>query len=98
MDSGLTITVGPDKFSEKDADEKLELIYQAVTSQQCICMETVKAFRKKFDIYDRTKENSKDLPMRTRKSDFKVVAGTGAVGGYSVSELIDLIKTYISGG
>lgn len=98
MNCGLTVTVGPDKFSEKSTDEKLELIYEAVTTQQIICIETVKSFKKKFNNYDKHIEKSHNPSKKNRKIDLGVGAGTGVVGGYSISEIIELIKNYVSGG
>ena len=98
MSNGLRVTVGPEEFSGKSTDEKLELIYQAVTAQQAICITTVEDFRERVAEYDDFIEDSTKVPKRNRKIDLGVGAGSGAIGGFSVSEIIDFIKNYFSGG
>lgn len=98
MPDGLKVTVGPDEFSSRTTDEKLELIYKAVTSQQMICMDTVDVFNKNCTKYDKFIENSTKPLKRNRKVDIGVGAGSGAIGGFSASEIIDIIKSYFFGG
>ena len=97
MVNGLKVTVGPKNFSEKNTDEKLELIYQAVTSQQTICVYNVDSFKAKLDKYDKHIEGTLNLPKRDRKVGLGVGVGSGAVCGYSIPGIIDYIKNLFSG-
>lgn len=98
MTDGLKITVGPDEFADRDTAEKLDLIYQVVTSQQHMCLKTVDIFNSNCAKYDKFIDDSTKLPKKNRKLDLGIGAGSGAVGGFSASELINLIKSYFSGG
>lgn len=98
MSTGLKVIVTPKGFSERNTDEKLELIYQAVTAQQSICVETVKCFSEKCSNYDKHIKEDHRLPRRNRKIDVGVGAGIGTGSGFVVSNMIDFIRSYISGG
>ena len=96
--NGLKVTVGREKFAEKNTDEKLDLIYQAVVNQQKICIETVEAFKEHFEECDKQLNDSVDIPRRNRKIDLGIGAGTGTAGYVIIDKLIGAIKSYISGG
>lgn len=98
MTDGLKVTVGPNEFSSRTTDEKLDLIYKAVTSQQTMCIDTVDVFNRNCTKYDKFIENSTKSPKQNKKVAVGIGAGSGAVGGFSASELIDFIKSYFFGG
>lgn len=98
MSDGLKVIVTPKNFSMRSTDEKLELIYQAVTSQQSICIKTVEKFKENCDKYDDHIEKSHNLPSRNRKIDLGIGAGVGTGSGFAVSNIIDYIRSYLSGG
>jgi len=84
MGDELKVTVTSDNFSEKDTDEKLDLIFHAVSTQQEVCAENI--------------NKCATIPKRNRKVDLGVGAGTGIIGGTIIIKFIDLIKSYTSGG
>ena len=101
MTEGLKLTVGPDKFSEKSTDEKLDLIYQAVTQQQSTCTSNVEGFKESCEKYDHFISKSK-IATRLGKKNRSVILGagigTGTLGGLTVSGIINFIKELFSGG
>jgi len=96
--NGLKVTVDYENFTEKNTDEKLDLIYQAVVNQQKVCVETVKSFNERFKAHDKYIDNSVNIPRRNRKIDLGIGAGTGTVGGAFLIKAVELIRSYISGG
>lgn len=101
MSDGLKVTVSPDKFSEKETDEKLDLIYQAVTLQQSTCSITVEGFKIACEKYDHFIDKSKITPMINKKDKGIILGagiGTGTLGGLTIPKFIDFIKELFSGG
>ena len=96
--NGLKVTVDHENFAEKNTNEKLDLIYQAVVNQQKVCTSTVKSFNERFEAHDKHIDNSVNLPRRNRKIDLGIGAGTGTVGGAFLIKAVEFIKSYISGG
>jgi len=100
MSEGLKVTVGPKDFSGKTTDEKLELIYQAVTLQQVTCVETVMGFKEACGRYDHFISKHNVVTRMLKKDKNKCLGigvGTGAIGGLSIPSIIEFIKTYIFG-
>lgn len=100
MSNGLKVTVGPDRFSEKSTDEKLELIYQAVTQQQSVCSETVTGFKDACERYDHFISKSNMISKINRKNKnigLGIGVGTGTIGGLTIPRAIEFIKNLFSG-
>lgn len=97
MSDELKVTLGPKEFSGRTTDEKLDLIYKAVTSQQNMCMDTVGMFNRNCVKYDNFIEETTKKPRYDRKINLGLSAGTGAMGGYSIPGIIEFIKNLFSG-
>ena len=97
MGNGLKVTMTPDEFSGLETEEKLDLIFQAVSVQQLMCTTTVESFKDRLGHCEDMVQSEIALPRRNRRIDLGVGAGTGVIGGGVMIKIIDLIKGYITG-
>jgi len=105
-ENGLEIKVSTEQFDEIDStDKKLSLIFQVVNvlqgevrDQTKECSKTVAGFKNQFDRCDKIVDKAVNLPKRNRKLDLGVGAGTGTVSYVAIDKVIEIIKSYFSGG
>lgn len=87
-DNGLEMKVTFDQFkAEKDMNKKLDMLFLVQLTHKTDCVRTVN------DINNRIK-----APKRNRRIDFGLGSAGGVTGYMILDKLIDMVKSYVSGG
>lgn len=98
-DNGLEVRITREQFRAiTDPNKKLDAMFEVLITQKNHCDKQVSNFESQFKECHKLIEKATKVPSRNRKIDFGVGSAGGVTGYVIIDKLIDIVKSYISGG